>query len=457
MVPRKPGSGFLVLFFKKELLAGFMKDTPPALSRELGRWDLAGLMINSTIGAGILGLPGKVYALVGVWCVPLCLAGGVLAALVAASFAQAGSRFNRTGGAYLFACAAFGPAAGFAVGWLTLVATLLSFAAIANLAVTYAGGLWPVLGTAGGRFVGITVMVAALSPLVYRGVRLSAHAHNAFTLCKLALLLGFVAVSLPALVRHGVVLTPLPPLGTVAPGLVLLVFALGGMEATVISCGEMRHPARDIPFGLGVGVLAVVALYSMVFAGSMALVPDLAASGRPLFDGASAALGRFGGAAVVAGGTVSMMGVMFVILFSGPRVLFALAQNGHIPDALTALHARFRTPGAAVLVYSGFAWLLAVNSSFLGAVQVAVLVRLMLYAAVAAASLRLRRIGYCETAAPLDLPGGVFAGWAALVVCLAIVSQSTPAEFAGVGLALAPGVVVLAVMGAWRRRLVAGR
>jgi hypothetical protein len=86
---------------------------------------------------------------------------------------------------------------------------------------------------------------------------------------------------------------------------------------------------------------------------------------------------------------------------------------------------------------------LAENASFLGAVKVAVLVRLMLYAAVAAASLRLRRLGYCETAAPMELPGGAVVAWAALVLCLAIIAQSTWAEFAGVGLALAPGVVVL--------------
>ncbi len=433
-----------------------MPSSPPSLARELGRWDLAGLMINATIGAGILGLPGKVYALMGVWCVPLCLAGGVLAALVAASFAQAGSRFNRTGGAYLFAYAAFGPAAGFAVGWLTLVATLLSFAAIANLAVTYASGLWPALAGPAGRFVAITVVVCALSMLVYRGVRLSAHAHNAFTVCKLALLLGFVAVSLPALARHGVVVTPSPPLRNIAPGLVLLVFALGGMEATVISSGEMRHPARDIPFGLGVGMLAVVTLYSMVFVGSMALVPDLAGSARPLFDGAAAALGPVGAAVVVVGGTLSMTGVMFVILFSGPRVLYALARNGHMPGALMALHARFRTPGLAVLVYAAIAWGLAINVSFLGAVKVAVLVRLMLYASVAAASLRLRRLGYCETAAPLELRGGAAIAWGALLVCVAIISQSTWAEFAGVGSALAPGLVVLLVMGARRRGAVGG-
>jgi amino acid transporter len=451
--PRQHAQNFFGSFFQKGTAS--LAANGPTLVRELGRWDLAGLMINSTIGAGILGLPGKIYALVGIWCVPLCLAGGVLAALVAASFAQAGSRFNRTGGAYLFAYEALGPAAGFAVGWLMLVSMSMSFAAVTNLAVSYIGAIWPVLLTPSGRFMGITAMVLGLSIPVYRGVRLSAHAHNGFTLCKLALLGGFVAISLPAIAHHGFSISPLPPVSNIAPALLLLIFAFGGMEATVISCGEMRHPARDIPFALAVGVLAVVALYSMVFAGSMALVPGLAGSARPLFDGAVAALGRAGGACVVVGGAISISGVMFVILFSLPRIVFALAAKNQFPTAFMALHAEFRTPTTAVLACSGLAWVLAVSSSFLFAVQVGVLVRLMMYATVAAASLRLRRLGYCETPAPLQFPGGGAVAWGALALCLAIIAQSTRAEFIGVGVALAPAVLVLAARGASTRRRLA--
>jgi APA family basic amino acid/polyamine antiporter len=40
---------------------------PAGLRREIGRADLIGLTINSTVGAGILGLPGKLFALTGSW------------------------------------------------------------------------------------------------------------------------------------------------------------------------------------------------------------------------------------------------------------------------------------------------------------------------------------------------------------------------------------------------------
>ncbi len=56
----------------------------PSLVRALGRWDVVFLLVNSTIGAGIFGLPGKVFALLGVYSVLACLAGGVLVGLVGA-------------------------------------------------------------------------------------------------------------------------------------------------------------------------------------------------------------------------------------------------------------------------------------------------------------------------------------------------------------------------------------
>jgi amino acid transporter len=415
------------------------------LERILGPWDVAAITVNAVIGAGILGLPGRLYALVGVWCVPLGLAGGALAALIALCLAELGSRFARTGGIYLYVHTAFGPAAGFAVGWLNMVTVLLGFATIANLVVIYLAAFLPWLGAGWARNVFLAALVAALALPVYRGVRLSARAHQAFTLCKLALLAGFVVVTLPALLRHGMKPAPLPAPGQVVPALVLLLFAFMGMEATVISGGEMRHPARDVPFALAVATVAVIALYSLVFLGSIAAVPDLAHATRPLFDGARAVLGPAGGAAVVAGGATSMAGVLFVILFALPRIVFALAEHGQLPRALARLHPRFHTPGNAVIAVAVLAYLLAANSTFLGAVTGAALTRLLLYAAGIAALLRFRKTGYAETASPFMVRGGGTAAWLALAVCLGIVADSTRTEFTGLLAMLAPGMLIFAL------------
>jgi len=88
------------------------------LVRGIGRWDLTALTINVMVGAGIFGLPSKIYGLTGAWSVLAYLACAVLVTLIILCFAEVGSRFDETGGPYLYSRTAFGSVIGFEVGWL---------------------------------------------------------------------------------------------------------------------------------------------------------------------------------------------------------------------------------------------------------------------------------------------------------------------------------------------------
>ncbi len=413
------------------------------LHRVLGRWDLVGITINSTVGAGILGLPGRVYALLGPYSVLACLAGGVLMGLVAACYAEASSRFQGTGGTILYAGAAFGRRAGFAAGWLAIATRLFAYASITNLAVGYAAGVVPAIVQPLWRVLAITGLSWGLGAVIYAGVGLSAKANAAFTWTKLALLLGFVLVGATLLwPPHPQALPPLPPLGHWAPAVVLLLFGLIGMDSAVVNGGEMRDPRRDVPFGLGVGMLAVVALYSGILLVCAGVVPNLAASARPVFDGTVAMLGPGAGSLVACGAVLSMAGTLFTILFTGPRLVFALAEARQLPAVLARVHPRFGTPGAAVLLHTALAWALAVASTFLGALTASTLTRLMLYALTAAAVPVLRRRGLTEQARPLELPGGAIIAVTAAVLCLWLMAQADHAAWVSTLWCLGIGALV---------------
>ena len=403
------------------------------------------MVINATVGAGIFGVPGRVYGLVGIWGVPLCLLGGLLMALVAACFAQAGSRFTRSGGPYLFVHQAFGPGLGFAMGWLSVASRLFTFAAIANLATGYAGAIWPPIAAGSGRAGAISLLAVGLAAPIYRGVALSARVSTMFTLCKLTLLLGFIVLAVPPLWRHGIVIGRLPPASHWAPALLLLLFALTGLEAAAISNGDMRAPARDIPVALAAGISAVVLFYSAVFLASVALVPNLAQSARPLFDGATSAIGAQGGALAAAGGVISMLGVLFVVLFNTPREIQALAVNGQLPAAFARAHPRFNTPANALAAFTLGCWALALSASFQGAAAAATLTRLIMYSATAAAAIALRRRGFSETAVPVALPAGAAIPVAVLTLCGIVIAHATVAEFGVLALTLLPGLLMAAL------------
>ena len=97
------------------------------------------MMINAIIGAGIFGLPSKTYALIGSYSIIAFVACALVVALIIFCFAEVGSRFETTGGPYLYAREAFGPTVAFEVGWLIWLARVTAFAANCNLLISYLG------------------------------------------------------------------------------------------------------------------------------------------------------------------------------------------------------------------------------------------------------------------------------------------------------------------------------
>src|SRR6202158_6532963 len=92
------------------------------LIRGIRRWDLVAIAINGIIGAGIFGLPSRVFSLIGPYSLIAFVACALVVTLIILCFAEVGSRFNETGGPYLYAREAFGPTVGFEIGWLSWVA-----------------------------------------------------------------------------------------------------------------------------------------------------------------------------------------------------------------------------------------------------------------------------------------------------------------------------------------------
>ena len=70
--------------------------TDEGLVRGIGRASLVALFINSVIGAGIFGLPGRVHELLGPHALLAYLACAALVLLIVLCFAEVGGRFDRT-------------------------------------------------------------------------------------------------------------------------------------------------------------------------------------------------------------------------------------------------------------------------------------------------------------------------------------------------------------------------
>src|SRR4029078_2357475 len=155
------------------------------LVRGIRRWDLVALCINGIIGAGIFGLPSKVYSLIGSYSLIAFVVCALVVMLIILCFAEVGSRFERTGGPYLYAQTAFGSAVAFEVGWLIWLARLTAFAANCNLMIRYLTFFWAPANSGLTRALIIVAVVLILTALNIVGVRQAAIASNIFTVGKL--------------------------------------------------------------------------------------------------------------------------------------------------------------------------------------------------------------------------------------------------------------------------------
>src|SRR6266481_2860198 len=161
------------------------RNSDEGLVRGIRKWDLVALAINGIIGAGIFGLPAKVYSLIGSYSLIAFVACGFVVLLIILCFAEVGSRFDETGGPYTYAREAFGPTVAFEVGWLIWLARLTAFAANCNLMVSYLAFFWAPANSTMPRALIITGTVLSLTALNVFGVRQAAIASNLFTVGKL--------------------------------------------------------------------------------------------------------------------------------------------------------------------------------------------------------------------------------------------------------------------------------
>src|SRR5438094_9232557 len=135
----------------------------PTLRRALGRWDVTGIAVNQVIGGPIFLMPSQVAAQIGAWAPIGMILMGIASLSVALCFAEVGSRFEGTGGPYLYTRAAFGRFAAFEVGWMQWFTRASSQATVmAGIAVAF-GYYWPAMTADWPRAVLLIGVTAALT------------------------------------------------------------------------------------------------------------------------------------------------------------------------------------------------------------------------------------------------------------------------------------------------------
>jgi amino acid transporter len=307
-----------------------------------------------------------------------------------------------------------------------------TFAANCNLFLSYLGFFAPSANQGWLRILLISLIVLILTAVNFFGVRQSAILTNVFTVGKIVPLLVFVAVGLFFVEPANFNFSPAPDTASFSGAVLILIYAYVGFEAAAIPAGETRDPQRSVPFALLSALAIVAVLFILIQIVCIGTLPGLAASERPLADAANNFLGGFGAAFITAGALVSIFGNLNGGFLTASRMPFAMAEHGELPQVLAKTHARYKTPFVSLFITALAMLFLTVQSSFLTALTISTITRLIVYATTCAALPVFRRRENAPKA-ELIVPFGIAASILSLILTVWLL---TNVDFKKEGLAI---------------------
>lgn len=359
--------------------------TEEKLVRGINRWDLTAIAINTIIGTGIFILPARVTGLIGSYSLFAFIACAVIVAFIVLCFAEVSSRFQSTGGMYLYAKEAFGSVVGFEVGWLYWIVRVTTFATNCNALLIYIAYFYPSALEGYGRIIIVTSVVSVMTLVNFVGVRESAILTNIFTIGKIVPLLIFAAVGIFFIQPANFSFNAAPEYGKFSEAILILIYAFVGFEAAVIPAGETKDPQKSVPFALLLALVFCAALFIVIQIVAIGTLPNLAESKTPLADAAQNFMGGFGAAFIAVGALVSVLGNLNGGFLAASRIPFAMAEQKELPQILAKTHSKFKTPYVALLLTSIVILVFTLQTSFYAALTIATITRLLVYATTCAA------------------------------------------------------------------------
>jgi amino acid transporter len=329
----------------------------------------------------------------------------------------------------------------FEIGWLFWLVRITAFAANCNLLINYLSFFWTSATVPHWRASIIVFVVVVLAIINLLGIRQAAIVSNLFTVGKLVPMIIFVAAGLFFLNRQAFVPGPTPTTNDFSQSVLLLVYAFTGFEMATIPAGEVRDPQRNLPRALLIAILVVATLYILIQVVCVGTLPGLAQSQKALADAGSQFLGAAGGAIISAGAVISITGNLNILLLSGSRLPFAMAEQKQLPKFVGRIHRKFFTPYVAIVITAVFMLVLTLKSSFLAALTISVIARLITYGATCLA-LPVFRARREAPAALFRLPfGTAIAVLALLLIAWLLLHLSLP-EAKAATLAAAIGLLI---------------
>ncbi|WP_156753550.1 APC family permease [Actinokineospora pegani] len=406
------------------------------LARRLGAGGAVVIGLGSMIGAGVFAAFAPAARAAGAGLLIGLAVAAVVAYCNATSSARLAARYPESGGTYVYGRERLGPFWGHLAGWGFVVGKTASCAAMALTVAAYA---LPQADRPARTALAVTV-VLALTAVNYLGVQKSVWLTKVIVAVTLVVLTLAVLAALTGGAASAGNLTPFPggDLGGVLQSAGLLFFAFAGYARVATLGEEVRDPSRTIPRAIPVALGITLVVYALVAVAALAaLGPDrLAAATDPLAAAAAAGSWDWLVPVVRVGAVVAALGSLLALVLGVSRTTLAMARDGHLPRALSAVHPRFHVPHRAEVAVGVAVAVLVSVVDLRGAIGFSSFAVLVYYAIANAAAWTLTR---AERRPPRVVPA------VGLLGCLVLAAALPTASVLAGAAVLALGAAVWAV------------
>ena len=396
-----------------------------SLHRSLGWLQLTLLGIGCVIGTGIFVLTAVGAQKAGPGLMVAFAIAGTVCIVAALCYAEIAAMIPVAGSAYTYSYATIGEFFAWTVGWALIMEYAIAASAVSvgwsgYFSGTVLGGLGihlPVwlsagplaLGGVEGGLINLPALLIALlvTGLLVIGTSESAKVNAVLVTIKVTALTAFVALTLTSADFDTSHFNPFLPAGVfggwgtgvgAVGAAATMFFAYVGFDAVSTAAEETKDPQRNVPIGLVGSLLFCTVFYILVAAGAIGTLggqPIMDAMGLPLEAGSpelarQCALPQFADALVcsneplahvlkVLGFTalgnaiglaafVALPSVILVLIFGQTRIFFVMSRDGLLPERLSRVHPRFRTPHIVTII-TGLA--VAIGAAFFPVGQLA--------------------------------------------------------------------------------------
>jgi APA family basic amino acid/polyamine antiporter len=317
------------------------------LKKELNLLDIFSIASGAMISSGLFILPGLAHAQAGPAVFLSYLLAGLLAMTGMISEAELASAMPKAGGSYFYITRSMGPARGSVYGLITWFSLSLkgAFALVGMAAFTVIIFNFDIHL--------IAVILCSIFIIINLiGIKEAGRIQVFLVMGMLAILFLYVVLGLPAVKLK--YLTPFAPNGVSAifstAGFVFVSY--GGLLKISSIAEEVKNPGKTIPLGMILSLFVVTVFYMLVVFVTTGVLDanQLDNSLTPISDGAAAFLGGWGRIILSITAIIAFITTVNAGIISASRFPLALSRDALIPNFLSKINARFKTPHFAILI-----------------------------------------------------------------------------------------------------------